>query len=198
MHYPDQSTLLTSGDVETLIDEHILRQDPFVFANLAFAKIQTKIARELRVERNGVFVVGSGSIGLSLNPAKISNRLLKVFDPQSSDIDLAIVSAWHFDEGWRSLREQSSNYLPTRDSSLDDELKHQRKRFFDGVILANKLLGYLPFNADWNPALIRIRQDIALAISSDLDVNVWIYRDYWSLRNYTAEGIRKCRLALNL
>ena len=196
MTYPDQDLLLSHADVETLIDEHVLRSDPYAFSNKEFAGIQTRIARELGVDRNGVFIVGSGATGLSINPGKIENGALKPFDLSNSDIDLAILSSRHFDEGWRSIREQTLSYLPTREEGIDDALTHQRKRFFDGVILANKLLRYLPFNNQWNTGLIRIQQEIAIALSHDMDVNVWLFRDYWSLRSYTAEGIVECRRKL--
>lgn len=190
--YPDQTEMLGASRVFEWIDRHFLRCDPYAFQGADYQEFVLTCAASLGVDPNGVFCIGSGAVGLSLNPSKISNGHLKLFDG-SSDLDVAVVSEVHFERAWRSLRERAHPALDEMERELANAMGHQRKRFFDGAILANKLLPYLDFGEEWVSALVKVSESAAKALDREIDVNCWIYRDYWSVRSYVANGIVKCK-----
>lgn len=194
MAYPTQEELVSAEPLLDWIDSHFLRHDPFAFQE-NFRDISTLITAEFGVDPNAIFCIGSGAIGLSINPDKILNGILKPFNT-ASDIDLAFISEVHFEQAWRDLRAASQPTLAEISDLVRNNLKWQKKRFFDGAILANKLLPELSFGREWLASEVRLAQEISVALDREIDVNYWIYRDYWSLRNYVATGVMNCRREL--
>lgn len=191
--YPSQTEILGATDVFDWIDRNFLRCDPYAFRGANFQEFVLTCVSSLGVDPNGVYVIGSGAVGLSLNPSKISGGRLKGFDG-SSDLDVALVSEVHFERAWRNLREQAHPAsVDEMEQELADAMGHQRKRFFDGAILANKLLPYLDFGEVWVSSLVKVSEVAAKALDREIEVNCWIYRDYWSVRSYVANGIVKCK-----
>jgi hypothetical protein len=192
MPYPSQAELLGADPLLPWIDENFLRSDPFAFRTTGFGSVLALVARELDVDANGIYLIGSGAIGLSINPGNVIGGNLKLFE-QESDLDLAIISEVHFEAAWRELRRAVQPTLDEIPEDLRKNLDWQRKRFFDGAILAHKLLSVLSFGPIWQPALVRVAEHVAVLLDEERPLNIWIYRDYWSLRNYLATGIVKCK-----
>ncbi len=193
MGYPTQAELLTAEPLVEWIDAHFLRADPYAFrGSTGFRPVVALISTTLDVDANGVFCIGSGAIGLSLNPAKVTDARLKSFDVDS-DLDLAIVSEVHFETAWRDLRRATQAVLDEIPFELTEHLDWQRKRFFDGAIVAHNLLPFLSFGSVWLANLVRLSEGVAVLLDREVQINVWIYRDYWSLRNYVATSIVRCR-----
>lgn len=192
MPYPSEQELLAADPLLEWIDEHVLRQDPYAFRDANFRPIIAKTVELLGVDANGVYCIGSGAVGLSMSPGKVDKGTLKAFDHES-DLDLAVVSEWHFETAWRDLRRATQPTVSYIDDELRAALKWQRKRFFDGAIIASELLPFVSFGNTWISSLTQLSQHIAVLLDREIDIKVWIYRDYWSLRNYVAEGIMRCR-----
>lgn len=193
--FPTQDDIVGAESLLEWIDESFLRLDPYAFPGPSFRRITSLMVREFGIDPNGVYCIGSGAIGLSINPSKIADRKLKTFDDKS-DIDLAIISETHFETAWRDLRKASQPTLTQTSEVIEKNLNWQRKKFFDGAILANKLISELSFGRQWLAASVKLEQAVAVALDRNIDVNYWIYRDYWSLRNYVATGLIRCREAL--
>ena len=197
--YPDQDEILGCADHEIprWIDKRFLRADPFAFSHSSgnlFGEFVHESADAFEVDPNGIFCVGSGAVGLSLSPNKIRTNQLKRFD-KDSDIDLAIISSFHFEQSWRDLRiagHKAYGSIPSK--NLLARLDHQRARMFDGAIVANRLLSRLSFGPSWLAAHKRLQLDWTdrIGLSGKGGINLWIYRDYWSVRSYVADGIMKC------
>jgi hypothetical protein len=193
VNYPTQDDLLQADPLDEWIDEHFLRPDPAAFAASGFRTTVAMVARTLEVDPNGIYCIGSGATGVSINPGKVSGHTLKAFD-NSSDIDLAIVSEFHFEVAWRDLRRASQPLLKSEmELELAKYLSWQRKRFFDGVIVAHELLPYLSFGPTWVTALNQIAEHVDIALGRSAELNAWIFRDYWSLRTYITGGVLLCR-----
>lgn len=192
--YPSEDDVLRCDPVLTWIDDKYLRNDPYAFKDVAdgFHSTASLIAQEFDVDRNGIFCIGSGAIGLSLNPANSTDGKLKRFDNES-DLDLAIISEVHFEAAWRDLRRASQPTVEFMEQVVQENIQWQRKRFFDGAILAEKLLPALSFGPEWSIALIRCEEHICRLLEREVSIGLWIYRDYWSLRNYVSDGLMKCR-----
>lgn len=190
--YPAQADLLAADPLFPWIDRNFLRCDPFAFNGYDFQDFCLRCSAEFGVDPNGVYCAGSGAVGLSLNPEKMLDGVLKNFDDKS-DLDIAFISDFHFDMAWRDLRQRAHPALNEMESEFAEAMKHQKKRFFDGAILANKLLQDLDFGSDWLRSLVRISEFVATELNREVEINIWIYRDYWSLRSYIANSILKCR-----
>ena len=199
MAYPHETDLLGATDPPGWIDQHFLRQDPFAFAHgtLSFHSAACTLSESLDVERNGIFCIGSGAIGLSINPAKIVDGHLKEFD-HDSDLDVAIVSSRHFELAWRELLLATQPHLKEVPAAVEKNLAWQRKRLFDGAILANKLLGSLSFGTKWLGAIDSVSGRIEDSFDRSVTAEFWIYRDYWSLRNYVARGVVACQREIRI
>jgi hypothetical protein len=127
-----------------------------------------------------------------LNPSKVADSKLKRFDSQS-DIDLIVISEVHFEAAWRDLRTATQPTLQEIDPFLLDNLNYQKKKLFDGAIVATMFLPYLSFGLEWIPAMVRVEEHISIALDRETEVHAWLYRDYWSVRNYISGSIVGCR-----
>jgi hypothetical protein len=193
--YPKQEELLGSEPLLKWIDGNFLRSDPFAFSEVGFKSVVGDLSDEFDIDPNGIYCIGSGAVGLSLNPTKIRGSALKPFDA-ASDLDLALISEVHFETAWRDLRRASQPSVAVMDSVIRENISWQKKRFFDGAIVANALLPAISFGPEWLEAHVRISERVAVMLNREIDVHFWIYRDYWSVRNYVAESIVKCRKKL--
>lgn len=192
--YPTQDQVLAVTDPRGWIDAWFLRGDPWAFVSeeVDFVDISCEAAQKLGVDRNGVFCIGSGAIGLSLNPGKMVGGNLKQFNSES-DIDMAIVSRSHFDIAWQDLLVATQPHLREVSPTVTQHLAWQKKRLFDGAILTNKLLGEFSFGIDWLQGIEQLSQLIVSRLDRNVKVEFWVYRDYWSLRNYVAKGLVGCQ-----
>lgn len=194
-NYPSEADISNAANLPEWIDRHFLRPDPYAF-NLSgentFREFVQQCAREYDVDPNGVYCIGSGAIGLSFNPNKMDGRRLKEFD-QESDLDIAIISPFHFETAWRDLRTAAHPAYSNPSATLKRKISHQRSRMFDGAIVANKLMSNLTFSKTWSLARTRMKYEWQERLNLRGDLNMWIYRDYWSVRSYAAEGIQKCK-----
>ncbi|MGJ8720844.1 MAG: hypothetical protein ACSHW9_03260 [Salinibacterium amurskyense] len=194
MNYPNAADLQNIENLPVWIDRHFLRNDPYAF-NLTsenfFPEFVAECVREYDVDSNSVYCIGSGATGLSFNPLKMNGSDLKTFD-NGSDLDIAIISPFLFETAWRDLRTAVHPAYASPSGNLQKKISHQRSRMFDGAIVANKLLSHLSFGSKWLTS--RQRMQIVWREKLDIqgDINMWIYRDYWSVRSYAAEGIQKC------
>lgn len=182
-------------DFPPWIDRNFLRSDPFAFqtpeGNI-FREFVHEAAQAFDVDPNGIYCIGSGAIGISMNPKNIEMGRLKRYG-SGSDLDIAVISQFHFDQAWRDLRVLSHKaYTPATSSTLRRKLDHQQSRLFDGAIVANKLMSNLTFGTTWSLQLRRLQFEWQERLDSSGGINMWIYRDYWSVRSYVAEGIQKC------
>ena len=73
---------------------HIFRQD-----RASYVQWKCKLGELVEVDPACLSVVGSAGLGMSLNPSKG----FRVFD-ERSDVDIAVVSHYHFTVSWRFLR----------------------------------------------------------------------------------------------
>src|SRR5688500_10040342 len=80
----------------------VLEPLPFLFevgGPSALWRWKSTLAGQLEVDPKNVLITGSAAVGVSLNPYKS----FKPFDDKS-DIDVAVISTYHFDVAWRTLR----------------------------------------------------------------------------------------------
>ncbi|MEV8265448.1 hypothetical protein AB0P00_14995 [Microbacterium sp. NPDC077057] len=173
---------------------HILDRVPAIFEDREqYAAWRSDLGAELEVDPLCIVIVGSTAVGVSLSP-KDDKRFRPFHD--ESDVDVAVVSARHFDEAWRWLRALGPlDALKGRPDEADLLGWHRRSLVFDGTIATDRLLPYLPFGATWQSALGRAS---LRAPTLDRDVKARIYRDFESLREYHRRNVESLKAELQL
>src|SRR5580692_11389498 len=91
-----------------LLAAHLFDRVPHVFAGDRAAYIAWKraLGAAIDVDPACLTIVGSAAVGCSLNPV----QNLKPFDSES-DVDVAVISNYHFTVAWRYLRMNSTRRL---------------------------------------------------------------------------------------
>lgn len=99
---------LKRENANRFLEEHIFDRVPHVFADdrALFVGWKRALASAIEVDPACLTVVGSAAVGYSLNPIKN----FKAFDEQS-DVDVAVVSHYHFTVAWRYLRTNSARRM---------------------------------------------------------------------------------------
>lgn len=183
----DVLTVLRTEPTEKFVRESLFDRVPHVFNGdrNAFLFWKGTLARALEVDSACISFVGSAAIGISLNP----NKGFKLFDDES-DIDVGVISHYHFTISWRYLRTQGHRrlHLDTKTISAWDE--HVSRLIYWGTIATDKLLGILPFGQQWLKAL-SLMSTISPTVGRD--INLRIYADYESLRAYQELSAKKAR-----
>jgi len=163
---------------------------PHVFAGdrKAFLDWKHLLSKLLEVDPACLVFVGSSAIGVSLNPSKG----FRLFD-SSADIDVAVVSHYHFTVSWRFLRSNGHRrmHVDARTRTAWDE--HVSRFIYWGTVATDRLLGILPFGKQWLDALGTMSRQ---APTVGRDINLRIYSDYESLRAYQVQAALRARQEL--
>jgi hypothetical protein len=181
------ANLIRDSPPESFASHQLLDRVPWLFSSRAqYIEWKCELGARLGVDPFSLLLVGSACVGVSLSPL---NGLRPFSD--ASDVDVAVVSAVHFDQAWRWLRDLG----PLRSlaaGSFDSEMLkwHRKNLVFDGTIAADRLLGRLPFGPTWSSALGKAARGEPI---NGRSVKVRIYRDFESLRMYHVKGIEQVR-----
>jgi hypothetical protein len=151
---------------------------------------KTLLAERIGVDPKDVLVTGSGAVGFSINPRKG----WKAFD-DASDLDVAVISTYHFDVAWRTLREIGSRRLTLTSRQKYHYREHKTRLIYWGTIATDWILPLLPFGKEWTAALEYMA---TVEPTKGREVKARVYRDYSSLRAYlltSFEALREQSLA---
>ncbi len=187
---PELQDALLSIPPEEFVSVHLLEPVPHVCGGDASLWIawKTQLAELLDVDPYEVVLTGSGAVGFSLNPAKSFGEF-----HDGSDIDVAVVSAYHFDVAWRRLRQNPPAWLSLPKKTRKAIRSHKVNYVFAGAIATDRILALLPFAKGWQAALDRMT---SVAPTVGRDVNLRVYRDFDSLRSYQTQGLEQLRASL--
>lgn len=179
---------LLSKPPELLASTWIIDRIPLIFdeSREGYAEWRRTFARGLGVDASSLVITGSSSFGVSLNP----HKNYKFFD-ERSDIDVAVVSEYHFTSAWRALRNLGSEIhsLPTPAKKSVEE--HVKRYIYWGTIATDRILHILPFAKEWRAAIETMQNTPP---TRGRIVKARIYRDFDSLRAYQVENLKNLRL----
>lgn len=177
-------------DPSDFVSYYIFEPIPFIFeGNLSnWVQWKNKLAPKLGVDPYEIVLTGSAATGYSLSPSK----KLRQFSGDS-DIDVGIVSEYHFEIAWRFLRNMRSRWNELKPTQRENIRRHRENFIFSGTIAADRVLPELPFGKAWQNALDEMGRQ---SPTTDREVKLRIYKDYDALRNYHIDGILKLRIAL--
>jgi hypothetical protein len=180
--------MISATDISDLVSCHLFDAVPFIFEGdeTKWRKWRTELAFDLDVDQQSVFLVGSSAVGVSLNP----HKNLRIFG-DDSDVDVAVLSYRHFEDGWRTLRSMSRTARLRLSPAAQIDLKeHAPNYIYFGSIATDRILSALPFGPRWAKA---IEQAKTRAPTLDRDVKLRLYRDVESLRRYQMRSVRMTR-----
>jgi hypothetical protein len=162
----------------SFLEEYVFDSVPHVFDGdrTSYVAWKRALGAAIDVDPACLTVVGSAAVGCSLNPSKN----LKPFD-DGSDVDVAVISNYHFTVGWRYLRMNGTRRLSVDQKTRIAWDEHVNRYIYWGTIATDKLLGVLPFGMPW------LKATSAMALvepTKGRDINLRIYADYEALRAY--------------
>jgi hypothetical protein len=158
------------------VSKWILERIPHVFGadQLRYNDWRRALAQGLGVDPCAVALTGSSSVGISLNP----DKNFKEFN-QRSDIDVAVISFYHFEVAWHYLRNMGSEYFRLGAKAQRSVEEHRIKYIYFGTVATDQILGHLPFGRDWQIALNRMAE---IDPTEGREIKARVYRDFDSLR----------------
>lgn len=178
---------LEQESTDLLASVWILNRIPHPFNDnlVDYAKWRHDLARDLKVDPSAVLITGSAVFGISLNP----NKNYRAFD-EHSDIDVAVVSDYHFTEGWRTLRNLGPKLhgLPPRSKQAVND--HVSRLIYWGTIATDRILALLPYGQQWQAALAHAAQREP---TLGRIINIRVYRDLDSLRAYQVNNLNSLK-----
>lgn len=181
------------SDLRTLppasfVENHLFDRIPAIFGGdrALYIDWKRKLGQLIDVDPACLAIVGSAATGVSLSPTKN----FKEFDA-SSDVDVAVVSPYHFDIAWRYLRMNGSRRLSVDARTRNSWDQHVKQYIYWGTVATDRLLGVLPFGKDWLAATAAMSLE---APSLGRTINLRIYTDYDALRSYHVRGVRELRI----
>jgi hypothetical protein len=188
MAFPDykQDLLTEAFDANYVLDRYFHSGQSAVFAGGnpdAEANFKYAIAREfyaafsLRIHPFQIVITGSAHLGFSPVPGKLG----KPFNPQTSDIDTAIVSSELFDLWWTEL--QSGGL----EQAVRDPVSHD---LFWGFINPSNVRDVSDSGARWWELFGKQKTDRAAGVRGRL------YRTFWSMQSYHKLAIFRGRQEL--
>lgn len=137
-------TQIKYDSASALASELVLERIPAIFGDdwALFRQWRAVLSGKLGVDPCDIVITGSAAAGFSLNP----DKNLSLFDADS-DIDIAVISPFHFDTAWRVLRETRSSQVSETDWGYVQE--HKKYYIFEGCIALDRILHLMPFAAAW-------------------------------------------------
>jgi hypothetical protein len=179
-------------DVETFGMRWMFETIPKIFDGDPDGCIEWKVrlAKLLDVDAYSVIILGTACTGISLNP----RNDYSAFD-DDSDIDVAIVSAYHFELAWRTLQDVGSERYSWTVEAQQVLLDHRKSYLFDGTIATDFVLEHLPFGRSWVLALAQMSQALPEA-HKGRDIKVRLYREAHALIAYHLRNLRSLKLEL--
>jgi len=172
---------------ERFVSIRLLEPVPHIFRDDAKAYLEWRheLARLLGVDPRAIAIVGSAAVGVSLSPRK---NLAPFHD--GSDVDVAVISWFHFETAWDWLRKLGASYYTLPASAQVSVKEHRERLVYWGTIATDKIVGHLPFASTWVRALGEVGKKTPPIPRS---VNVRLYRDFEALRAYHVHGVGKLR-----
>ncbi|MFH0735097.1 MAG: hypothetical protein V1773_13030 [bacterium] len=171
-------------DISFITSKWVVEKVPYIFNNNLDNYIIWKelFASKIEVDSKAIVLIGSASVGFSLNPGKN----LKEFD-DSSDIDVAIISQLYFDISWHFLRNiglKRFNYSQRVINAIDD---HRERLIYWGIIATDRIIQILPFGKNW---ILASNEMTKIEPTKNRNINFRIYKDFDSLRAYHLNNLK--------
>ncbi|HEY5915575.1 MAG TPA: hypothetical protein VJA21_33745 [Verrucomicrobiae bacterium] len=182
---------LVAERIESFAARRLFDTVPFIFtAAPDCTEWKVRTAEFLAVDPCSVFIIGSACSCVSFNP----NKNFKVFDEgRPSDIDIAVISNYHFELAWRKLREIGAGKYNLDTAGQASLAEHRDHHVFWGMFATEKILSALPFSQEWLRASVEISKRAPM---EGREIKFRLYRDSYSFVAYHLNGLKSLRAQL--
>jgi len=182
-------TELVSDQLSLVVQKWVIDRTPHVFDGdqIEYVIWKSRLAEKIGVDGRAITLIGSASVGFSLSPEKNYREF-----NEESDIDIAIVSAHHFELAWHSIRSLGASIHSLNHLQRNSLMDHRSRLIYWGTFDTKYLLPKLPFAKQWFEAF---EQMTAVDPTRDRDINARIYRDFESLSAYHTNNLNVLRTA---
>lgn len=173
-----------------LVSKWLTDRVPYLFGekNEEFILWKEELSKRLNIDSKAIVFTGSSSCGFSMNP----NKNYRDFN-EKSDIDIALISNYHFDIAWRTLRDLGTKVLDLTPKQKSAYYDHIKRLIYWGTIATDKILEILPFGKDWSLELMELSK---LEPANDRVINIRIYKDFEALRAYQVQNFENLKITL--
>jgi hypothetical protein len=180
-------TELLSKPPELIASVWIIDRIPLLFCDdrERYASWRYQLAKGLGVDPSSLVVTGSGAFGVSLNP----NKNYRIFDA-SSDIDVAVISDYHFTNAWRTLRNLGAEIHSFPQVTKQSVKEHVSRYIYWGTVATDRILHLLSFGKEWSEIIEKMQH---ISPTDGRTIKVRIYRDFDSLRAYQVNNLKNLR-----
>jgi hypothetical protein len=178
---------LLSKPPELMASVWIIDRIPLLFTENreSYAAWRYAFARGLGVDPSSLVITGSCAFGVSLNP----NKNYRFFDDES-DIDVAVISDYHFTNAWRALRNLGAEIHGLPPATKRSVKDHVNRYIYWGTVATDRILHILPFGKEWGEVIEKMQQT---SPTKGRTIKARIYRDFDSLRAYQVENLKNLR-----
>lgn len=182
-----KNDLIALSDTK-FISKYILEKIPFIFKDdwEFYNNWRIALSKKLRIDTNDIYITGSASLGISLNP----HKSFKEFN-EKSDIDISIIAPHYFEVAWHDLIYTNISTLPAK--MLTALVDHRERLIYWGTIATDKILPLLSFGSAWEKIIQECNQYKPF---QNHNINFRIYKDMLAVRNYISMSVSKCRSLL--
>ncbi len=163
-------------EYDFLVSKWVVEKLPHIFDGdyEKFLQTKLKLSNLLKIDSCSIIFVGSSCTGFSLSP----NKKFKEFN-EKSDIDIAIISHYHFDMAWHTIR--NINLFDCTPDVKNSIKAHKENLIYWGTIATDKIIGIMPFADEWMHAIeVMEKEDIFV----NRKINFRLYQDHEALRSY--------------
>jgi len=181
---------LMDEPISFLVSKWLVERVPFIFKenDIEHIKWKEELSSRLNIDSKAIIFTGSSSCGFSLNP----NKNYKEFS-ETSDIDIALISDYHFDIAWRTLRNMGTKIYDLSPKQRNSYFDHINRLIYWGTIATDKILELLPFGKNWSLELMELSK---LPPANNRIINIRIYKDFEALRAYQVNNFEKLKTTL--
>lgn len=150
-----------------------------------YASWRYQLAMGLGVDPSSLIVTGSCAFGISLNP----NKNYRFFDAES-DVDVAVISDFHFTTAWRALRNLGTEIHRLPPATKHSVQEHVKRYIYWGTVATDRILHILPFGKEWGQTIAKMQHT---SPTEGRTIKARIYRDFDSLRAYQVNNLNNLR-----
>lgn len=171
----DLKEIISSSSISETVNSYILANSPICFGgkdNIVY-ELRKMLSNHFEVHLKNIEIVGSGKLGISLNPSP--KRYGKKFN-KDSDIDLVVVSNELFDIAWHELIRKEDKLFGEEEkiSSCYEDIPM-------GIISPNKLPIQMEFSKKWWGIFESLSSNTKF---ENRKIRGRLFKDWWFVEKY--------------
>lgn len=166
-------------DPKFVTQKYLMHGNCHVIDEISYFELKQEISKKFEVHPNEILMVGSGKLGFSIAPRK----RFRVFNDES-DIDVAIVSNYLFENVWEDL------YVFDKDGGYWPKVEKFKAYLFQGWLRPDYLPSQIEFSKEWWEFFNELTNTKKFGPYS---IKAGVYKNWFFLEDYIARCVHQCR-----